>query len=60
VMDRSFVSLDMLICLAELFLTEGIPEYIRSVNGPEFIANKLRVAGSCPLCLVPRGIFSLA
>jgi len=39
---RSFTSLDVLSCLAELFLTEGLPEYIRSDNGPEFVANKLR------------------
>ena len=42
VVGRSFTSLDVLTCLADLFLTEGLPEYIRSDNGPEFIANKLR------------------
>ena len=42
VVGRSFTSLDVLNCLAELFLTEGVPEYIRSDNGSEFIANKLR------------------
>ena len=29
-------------CLAELFCTRGVPNHLRSDNGPEFIANQLR------------------
>ena len=32
----------MLLILADLFLSRGIPTHIRSDNGPEFIARKLR------------------
>lgn len=32
----------MLLILADLFLSHGIPTHIRSDNGPEFIARKLR------------------
>ena len=31
----------MILVLAELFLEKGIPEHIRSDNGPEFVAKKL-------------------
>ncbi len=40
--ERKLKSLDVLETLAELFLTHGTPKYIRSDNGPEFIAIKLR------------------
>ena len=33
---------DVLEALAELFLTEGIPEYIRSDNGSEFVAKSVQ------------------
>ena len=32
----------MILVLADLFLEKGLPEHIRSDNGPEFIASKLR------------------
>lgn len=38
---RRINSQDVIFVLAELFLTYGIPEHIRSDNGPEFIAKKL-------------------
>ena len=43
VVGRSLKAFDVLNCLADLFLTEGMPDYIRSDNGSEFIANKLRL-----------------
>jgi transposase InsO family protein len=42
VVGRSLKSFDVLNCLADLFLTEGVPDYIRSDNGSEFIARELR------------------
>jgi putative transposase len=39
---RKLNSVDVLEALAELFLSRGVPEYIRSDNGSEFIAKKLR------------------
>lgn len=39
---RRLRSIDVLEALAELFLTRGVPENIRSDNGPEFIAIALR------------------
>lgn len=38
---RRIRSQDVILVLAELFLTKGIPKHIRSDNGPEFIAKKL-------------------
>lgn len=35
-------SIDVLYTLADLFLMKGVPDFIRSDNGPEFIAIKLR------------------
>ncbi len=32
----------MLHCLTELFVCRGVPEHIRSDNGPEFTANAVR------------------
>ena len=40
--DRSITSNDVLHCLADLFLTHGLPEYIRSDNDPEFTARAVR------------------
>jgi transposase InsO family protein len=40
--DRHLTSEDVLCRLAELFILYGIPEYIRSDNGPEFIAKAVR------------------
>jgi transposase InsO family protein len=39
---RKLNSVDVLETLAELFLTRGVPKYIRSDNGSEFIAKILR------------------
>lgn len=39
---RRIRSQDVILALADLFLKYGLPKYIRSDNGPEFIANKLR------------------
>ena len=39
---RKLNSLDVLEVLAELFLKRGVPKYIRSDNGPEFIAKRLQ------------------
>lgn len=36
--ERHITSDDVLYCLAELFIRHGIPEHIRSDNGPEFTA----------------------
>ncbi|MCH8869566.1 MAG: transposase [Chloroflexi bacterium] len=36
---RHFRSDDVLQCLSELFIFKGVPEHIRSDNGPEFTAN---------------------
>ena len=42
VVARRIRSQDVLLILADLFLSRGIPTYIRSDNGPELIASKLR------------------
>ena len=42
VVARRIRSQDVLLILADLFLSRGIPAHIRSDNGPEFIARKLR------------------
>lgn len=38
---RSIRAQDVILVLADLFLSRGCPEFIRSDNGPEFIAKKL-------------------
>ena len=40
--DRKLNSIDVLDALTDLFILRGPPEYIRSDNGPEFIAQKER------------------
>lgn len=42
VVARRIGSQDVMLLLAELFLQHGVPQHIRSDNGPEFIAKKLR------------------
>ena len=42
VTERSLKSDDVLECLAELFIRNGAPEYIRSDNGAEFTARMIR------------------
>lgn len=39
---RRFTSLDVIEVLSELFITRGLPEYIRSDNGPEFTSQAIR------------------
>jgi transposase InsO family protein len=39
---RRIRSQDVILVLAELFLRYGIPKYIRSDNGPEFISEKIQ------------------
>jgi len=39
---RNFRSEDVMHCLADLFLDRGVPDYIRSDNGPEFTAKAIR------------------
>ena len=36
--ERSITSDDVFYCLADLFIQHGIPDHIRSDNGPEFTA----------------------
>lgn len=38
---RRIRSQDVILILADLFIEHGIPEHIRSDNGPEFVARKL-------------------
>lgn len=40
--DRKITAHDVLEALTNLFVTRGIPKYIRSDNGPEFVADILR------------------
>ena len=42
VVERRLQSDDVLHCLAELFTIHGIPQHIRSDNGPEFTAKMVR------------------
>src|ERR1044071_6199897 len=42
-MSRSITSEDVIDTLAELFAMRGVPKCIRSDNGPEFIAQAIRV-----------------
>ena len=39
---RHFRSDDVVACLADLFITHGVPEHVRSDNGPEFTAKVVR------------------
>ncbi len=40
--ERSLQSIDVLEHMADLFVARGLPDYIRSDNGPEFTAKQLR------------------
>ena len=42
VVERRMKSIDVLQILADLFVTHGVPEYLRSDNGPEFTAESIR------------------
>lgn len=39
---RKINAIDVVECLADLFVFRGTPEYIRSDNGPEFVSKKIR------------------
>jgi transposase InsO family protein len=41
--ERHIEAIDVIETLSDLFITRGMPEYIRSDNGPEFIAELLRM-----------------
>jgi hypothetical protein len=43
--DRSITAERVLDVLTNLFLTRGVPQHIRSDNGPEFIAMAIRRHG---------------
>ena len=59
---RSIRSSDIIETLAELMTGKGVPEHIRSANGPEFTASTVREwltnvgAGTCTSSQVRRGI----
>ena len=40
--ERRMGSLEVIETLSDVMLWRGIPEHIRSDNGPEFVAQKLR------------------
>ena len=40
--DRRLRSTDVIDVLSDLFILRGMPDHIRSVNGPEFIAKAVR------------------
>ena len=40
--ERKLKSIDVIEVLANLFITRGVPEYIRSDNGPEFVATAVQ------------------
>ena len=40
--DRKLNSTDVIDALTDLFILRGPPDYIRSDNGPEFVAQKVR------------------
>jgi transposase InsO family protein len=40
--DRKLRSMDVIDVLSDLFILRGVPDHIRSDNGPEFIAKAVR------------------
>jgi putative transposase len=40
--DRKLKSLDVIDLLSDLFILRGVPEHVRSDNGPEFVAKAVR------------------
>jgi transposase InsO family protein len=40
--ERKLKSIDVIDVLSDLFITRGVPEHVRSDNGPEFIAQAVR------------------
>ncbi len=57
VVERQLTSKDVLEVLSELFIIRGLPRYIRSDNGPEFVAKVVRSwlnrLGVSPLYIEP-------
>ena len=55
--SRQISAVDVIEQLADLFILRGIPEYIRSDNGPEFVSWKirdwLRISGVKTLYIAP-------
>lgn len=47
VVARRLRSQDVILALADLFLQKGLPKYIRSDNGSEFVARKLKAWLKC-------------
>ena len=41
-MDRKLKAIDVIDVLADLFILRGVPTYIRSDNGPEFVAKAVQ------------------
>ncbi len=56
-MKRKLNSIDVIDVLTDLFILRGVPAYIRSDNGPEFIAeavqNWIRAVGAKTAYIVP-------
>lgn len=54
---RRLNSWDVIEILSDVMLWRGIPEHIRSDNGPEFVSRQLRIwltsLGTGPLCIEP-------
>jgi transposase InsO family protein len=54
---RRIRSQDVILILADLFIEHGVPEHIRSDNGPEFVAKKvlawLKTLSVKPLFIAP-------
>ena len=42
VIDRKLKSIDVIDVLSDLFVLRGVPEHIRSDNGPEFVAKAVQ------------------
>ena len=40
--DRKITSYNVIEVMADLFITRGIPDYVRSDNGPEFVSKTIR------------------
>ena len=46
--SRRLKSIDVIDALSDLFILRGVPQHIRSDNGPEFMANSERLFRLCP------------
>ena len=51
--ERRMGGREVIETLSDVMLWRGIPEHIRSDNGPEFVARQLRGLGSSPLYIEP-------